>query len=342
MNSPKAWSYLRNANAYTLICAAKPPRSLEPNEVRVRVKACSLNYRDLIALGNKAGRKVDGRIPLSDGAGMVTEVGRDVARWKIGDRVAACFFQTWLSGRFRLEYHQQDLGGTIDGMLAEEVILNQDGLVALPTHLSYREAATLPCAAVTAWQALIERGSLKNEETVLVLGTGGVSIFALQIARALGARVIVTSSQAGKLEQAKQLGAWATIDTTLNPDWDRSVWELTDHQGVDHIIETGGPGTLERSMKSIAAGGQIHLIGVLSGFGPPTASLFPLLARNVTLHGLYVGSRQHFDHLNAFLERHALRPWIDRVFPFDEAPQAFGYLEAANHIGKIVIDGSDA
>jgi NADPH:quinone reductase-like Zn-dependent oxidoreductase len=189
---------------------------------------------------------------------------------------------------------------------------------------------------------LVDRGLLGSGETVLTLGTGGVSIFALQIANALGSKVIVTSSSDEKLAKARSMGAWGTINYVKQPAWDREVWRLTNGKGVDHVVETGGPGTLEKSLNSVAAGGQIALIGVLTGFGPPTSSLFPLLARNVSMHGIYVGSRQHFQTLNHFFDSYKIQPAIDRVFPFDEAAAAFQYLETAQHFGKIVIDGCHA
>ncbi len=338
----KAWIYRRFDSAYRLELIEKPLQPLQKHQVRVAVRAVSLNYRDLIALTNKAGRDVDGRIPASDGSGTVIEIGSAVTDWSVGDRVAGCFFPTWQSGRFDLSCHQHDLGGSLDGMLAEQIVIEESGLVAIPHYLTFAEAATLPCAAVTAWHALFVRGSLASGQTVLVLGTGGVSVFALQLATAIRAKVIVTSSSDEKLEKAMAIGAWAGINYTREPNWDREVWRLTSAKGVDHIVETGGPGTLERSMKSVAAGGQIALIGVLTGFGPPTASLFPLLARNVSLNGIYVGSRAHFQELNRFLEKHEIHPCIDRVFPFEQAASAFQYLEEAKHFGKVVIESVHA
>jgi NADPH:quinone reductase-like Zn-dependent oxidoreductase len=337
MLSSPVWRYKRSDSQYLLSLEERLNDPLQPNQVRIDVHACSLNYRDLIALRNKAGRNVDGRVPLSDGAGIVSEVGAEVEQWAVGDRVAGCFFPLWQDGRFDLKHHQSDLGGTIDGMLAKQTTFDQNGIVEVPAHLSFEQAATLPCAAVTAWHALFERGQLKQGDTVLVLGTGGVSMFGLQLATAAGARVIVTSGSPAKLAKAKQLGACEVIDTSHGSDWSRRVWELTSAQGVDHVIETGGPGTLEQSMKSVAAGGQIHLIGVLSGFGPTSASLFPLLARNVTVHGIYVGSRQHFRNLNQFLAQHTIQPVVDRTFTFEDAFRAFEYLESAQHLGKVVI-----
>ena len=251
--------------------------------------------------------------------------------------MAGAFFRDWLNGPFELRYHGAAGGGSIHGWLREFVALPEHALVPIPEHLSFEEAATLPCAAVTAWQALFTRGDVRVGHTVLALGTGGVSIFALQLARTVGARVIVTSSSDAKLERAKELGAWATINYKTTPEWDKEVWRLTEKRGVDHVVEVGGPGTLGKSMNSVAAGGQIALIGVLTGFGAPDASLFPLVARNARLDGIYVGSRADFEALNNFLTEHRMKPVIDRVFPFARAREAFTCLKSANHFGKIVI-----
>jgi NADPH:quinone reductase-like Zn-dependent oxidoreductase len=306
-------------------------------QVKVRVHAASLNYRDLIAKKNLAGRKVAGVVPLSDGAGEVSAVGPEVSRWRVGDRVAACFFQAWLDGPFDMAYHKSDLGGTIDGMLAEEVILDEDGLVRVPDYLSFEEAACLPCAAVTAWNGLLTRGELKADSSVLVQGTGGVSVFAIQIAAAIGARIIVTSSSDEKLAKAKKLGAAEGINYRRTPDWEQEVWRLTNHRGVDHIVEVGGPRTLEKSLQSLAASGHIALIGVLTGFQPAIVSMFTALAKNARLDGIYVGSRANFEAMIAFFDRRQIRPVIDRAFPFAEAEAAYQHLESGNHFGKVVI-----
>jgi NADPH:quinone reductase-like Zn-dependent oxidoreductase len=334
----RIWQLAPDGNAYRLALTSRPRPTPGPEEVLVRVRAVSLNYRDLINLRNTAGRNVAGRIPTSDGAGEIVALGPNVTSWQPGDRVAACFFPTWSGGRFELRHHQHDLGGTIDGMLAEHVLLSADGLVRLPDYLTFQEAATLPCAAVTAWTALVDRGGLEAGQTVLALGTGGVSTFALQIATAYGARVIITSSSEEKLVKARQLGAWHTINYRTTPDWDKEVWRFTDKRGVDHIMEVGGPETLAKSMQCVAAGGHIALIGVLTGFGAPTASLFPLVARNVQLNGIYVGSRAHFDAMNRFLADKQIHPVIDRVFPFAEAVQAYEYLASGSHLGKVVME----
>ncbi|MCZ2342776.1 MAG: NAD(P)-dependent alcohol dehydrogenase [Bacteroidales bacterium] len=333
----KAYVYRSAGDTYRLAVEERPTPTPGPDQVVVRVRATSLNYRDHITLHNLAKRKVDGRIPLSDGAGEIIAVGTNVTDWKPGDRVAGCFFQTWDGGRFDLSHHKQDLGGSVDGMLAEEVVLRAGGIVRIPDFLSFEEAACLPCAALTAWYSLTTRGGLQPGDTLLTLGTGGVSVFALQFGVALGAKVIITSSDDHKLARARSLGASHTVNYRTHVDWDKEVWNQTNGRGADHIIEVGGPGTLGRSMNAVAAGGTIALIGVLTGFGPPTESLFPLLGRNVSLNGIYVGSRADFEAMNRFLTEKTIRPVMDRVFGFSEAEAAFSHLASGSHFGKVVI-----
>ena len=335
-----SWVFRANQDIYDLKIEAKDsiyPAAMPPKSVLIRVRAVSLNYRDIIAWKKLAGRQVDGRIPTSDGAGEVIAVGDEVTQWKVGDRVAGCFFQTWQSGRFELQHHKNDLGGTLDGMLQETVCLPETGIVRIPNHLNFEQAATLPCAALTAWYALVCRGNLQRGQKVLCLGTGGVSIFALQIALALGAEVFITSSDEAKIIKAKELGATHAINYRTHPQWADEVWKRTKNLGVDHVVEVGGPGTLEQSMKAVAAGGHIALIGVLTGFGAPSTSLFPLLVRNVQLNGIYVGPRDQFIAMNEFLERNQLTPVVDRVFEMQDAPAAFSYLASGQHFGKVVI-----
>lgn len=343
MPTSLAWYYHSSEAAYILVMGQQStpdPGKLEAHDVLVAIEGVSLNYRDVIARKNLAGRKVAGRVPASDGAGTVVAVGRAVQQWKPGDRVAGCFFPRWQSGRFDLSNHQYDLGGNLDGMLRQHVAMHEDAWVRIPSHMKTLEAATLPCAGLTAWYSLLTRGGLKQGETVLVLGTGGVSIFALQIAKQVGARVVITSSDDRKLERARSLGADHCINYKTFPNWSEQVWKWTEGRGVDHVVEVGGPGTLEQSMRSVAGGGHIALIGVLTGFGAPATSLFPLLARNVTLNGIYVGPRDEFVRMNRFLEEHQVTPVIDRVFSMDQAPEAFAYLESGQHFGKVVIQVS--
>jgi NADPH:quinone reductase-like Zn-dependent oxidoreductase len=334
----KAWTIQGHGGVEGLALVEQPQPEPAPGEVLVRVRAVSLNYRDLLALqAQRPGNLPPPLVPCSDGAGEVVAVGAGVSHWKPGDRVAGIFFRDWLAGPFELKYHGGAGGGSIHGWLREFVAVPEAALVPVPVHLSLDEAAALPCAAVTAWQALFTRGALQAGETVLALGTGGVSVFALQLATAAGARVVVTSSSDAKLARARELGAWATVNYRTTPEWDKEVWRLTEKRGVNHVVEVGGPGTLGKSMNSVAAGGQIALIGVLTGFGAPDASLFPVVARNVRLDGIYVGSRADFDALNAFITQHNIHPIIDRTFAFDDARAAFACIESAGHFGKIVI-----
>lgn len=304
-------------------------------QVLVRVRATSLNFRDTaVVSGMYPGQQLP-VIPLSDGAGEVVAVGTGVTRVKVGDRVAGIFFQNWIAGKLTREKIKSALGGAIDGMLAEYVVLNQEGVVLLPDHLSYEEGATLPCAAVTAWQALVHRGGLIAGETVLLLGTGGVSIFALQFAKILGAKVIITSSSDEKLARAKQLGADETINYKTFPNWEERVYELTQQQGVDRVIEVGGAGTLEKSLRSTSVGGRISLIGVLGGAGEVNHT--QILMKSIDVQGIYVGSREMFETMNRAISLHQIKPVIDRVFPLAEVPAAYHYLKSGSHFGKVVI-----
>jgi NADPH:quinone reductase-like Zn-dependent oxidoreductase len=306
-----------------------------PRQVLVKVAACSLNFRDLaIVLGTYRMPVKPNLVPLSDGAGEVIEVGAGVNRVKVGDRVAGCFFQRWIAGPFLADTPLSALGGGIDGMLAQYVVLAEDGVVKLPAHLSFEEGATLPCAAVTAWHALAEHAHIVAGQTVLVQGTGGVSIFALQLARLMGAQVIVTSSSDEKLARAKELGAAHGVNYKAVPDWDKAVVELTGG-GVDHVVEVGGPATLAQSLRAIRVGGKVTMIGVLSG----AAEINPMaiFARRANVQGISVGSAQMFEAMNRAIAASGLRPIIDKVFAFDEAPAAFRHLQSAQHFGKVVI-----
>jgi NADPH:quinone reductase-like Zn-dependent oxidoreductase len=335
----KCYEFAPANDAFELKQTARSEPVAGPGRVIVRVRAVSLNYRDIINLRNKVGRKVGGRIPCSDGAGEVVAIGAGVTKVRVGERVCGLFFQSWQRGRFEMRHHQQDLGGTVDGLLTEYADLSADGVIPFPEHLSFEEAACLPCAALTAWQALFTRGRLQPGDTVLCQGTGGVSLFGVQFAAASGAKVVLTSRSAEKLARGQSLGASILIDTTATPDWDKEVYRLTDKRGVDHVLEVGGGGTLGKSLASVCAGGHVALIGVLTGFGPPTDSLFPAVAKNATISGIYVGSREEFAAMNAFMTQHALRPVIDRVFPFEKAIEAFAHLESGQHFGKVVVAG---
>ncbi|HEY9548742.1 MAG TPA: NAD(P)-dependent alcohol dehydrogenase [Kiloniellaceae bacterium] len=307
-----------------------------PGEVRVRLRANAINYRDLSVVSDPAARGIAlPRIPNSDGAGEVLAVGEGVTEFAAGDRVAGCFFQNWTDGPCTAEAMASALGAEADGVLAEEANLKASGLVTIPDHLSFAEAATLPCAALTAWRALVEVGRLKAGDTVLLLGTGGVSIFALQFASLMGARVIITSSSDEKLARARALGAWQTVNYRSTPDWEKAVLELTGGRGVDLTVEVGGAGTLEKSIAATRIAGTIGFIGVLAG---GQVNPRPIMAKSLTLQGIYVGSRNLFRAMNRAIAASGLRPVIDRRFGFDEAPEAYRAMRAAGHFGKLVIE----
>jgi NADPH:quinone reductase-like Zn-dependent oxidoreductase len=310
----------------------KPARG----QVLVRVRATSLNYRDLLVSDGRYGKVALPLIPLSDGAGEIAAVGEGVTRWKTGDRVAGAFFQGWPSGPFRREMTNTALGGALNGMLTGYVALSADGVVAIPPHLSFAEAATLPCAALTAWQALVTRGNVSADETVLLLGTGGVSIFALQFAKMHGARVIITSGSDEKLARAKKLGADETINYRSTPDWEEEVFRLTDKAGVDQVVEVGGAGTFVKSLRSVTPGGQVHLVGGVSGF-TADVPLTEIIRKLVVVRGIYVGSRAMFEAMTRAITQHQTKPVVDRIFEFADAPAAYQYQQSGKHFGKVVI-----
>jgi NADPH:quinone reductase-like Zn-dependent oxidoreductase len=334
----KAYELQNHSGIDALTLVDRPEPQLNYGQVLIRVKATSLNYRDLLVAEGAYGSGVKyPLIPMSDGAGEVVATGEGVTRVKIGDRVAGIFFQEWIAGSLTRESMKSDLGGGINGMLAEYVVLHQEGLVILPPHLSYIEGATLPCAAVTAWHALVSKGNITEGNSVLLLGTGGVSTFALLFAKLYGARVIITSSSDEKLAQAKRLGADETINYQQTPDWEKKVYELTNRTGVDHVVELGGTGTLPQSLQAVRIGGRVSLIGVLTGRGNVIDPM-PILFKSITLQGIYVGSRKMFEAMNHAIQEYKLQPVIDRVFPFSEAKAAYSYLKSGVHFGKVVIE----
>ncbi|MBD2035619.1 NAD(P)-dependent alcohol dehydrogenase [Leptolyngbya sp. FACHB-321] len=321
--------------ALTLV--ERPNPQPQVGQVLVKMHAASLNYRDLLVIkGAYGSQAIQPIVPLSDGAGEVVAVGSGVNRVQIGDRVAGAFMQTFLAGELTSEKAKSALGGAIDGVLAEYVVFSEQGIVKIPAHLSYEEAATLPCAAVTAWNALVAEGQLKAGDTVLLQGTGGVSLFALQFARMMGATVIITSSSDAKLERAKQLGAAVGINYKTTPHWEEAVWALTDHRGVDHVIEVGGSNTLSQSLRAVRYGGRIALIGVLTGTAGDVQTS-AILHKHVRVQGIYVGSRDLFETMNRAIALHKMQPVIDRTFPFSAAKEAMRYLESGAHFGKVVI-----
>jgi NADPH:quinone reductase-like Zn-dependent oxidoreductase len=307
-----------------------------PGEVLVRIRAASLNFRDLLVVRGHYSRNLPlPLIPLSDGAGEVVAIGPGVTRVQPGDRVAAAFMTGWIDGLPSEEKGRSALGGAIDGVLAESRVFPQEALVKFPDHLSYEEASTLPCAAVTAWHALVFGRGLTPGDTVLVQGTGGVSLFALQFARLAGARVLATSSSDEKLQRTSALGASDGINYRTTPDWDAAARTLTGGVGVDHVVEVGGAGTLGKSLKAVRPGGRISLIGILSGAGD--VNFLPILMKNVQVQGIFVGSVAMFEAMNRAIALHRLRPVVDRVFAFDQAAEALRYLASGAHFGKVVI-----
>lgn len=320
-----------------------PMLQTSPGTVLIKVHAVSLNYRDLLMVRGFYNPKMAlPRIPCSDGAGEVVAVGEGVSRVKVGDRVCGIFMQRWLDGSPTADKSKAALGGDVDGMLTEYALLHQDGVVRFPEHLTYEEAATLPCAGVTAWNALHHAGEPSNPtqagETVVIQGTGGVSIFALQFGKLLGARVIGTSSSEEKLARARSLGLDEGCNYKQRPDWSKWVTETTSGKGADRIIEVGGASTFGQSLRAARVGGTIAQIGVLSGSSTSDpVALTPILHKMLRVQGIYVGSCTMFEEMNAAITKASLRPVVDKVFNFDQAPEAFANMESASHFGKIVV-----
>ncbi len=329
---------IRNGFGFdNLVSAERPQPEPGHGEVLLKMRAASLNFRDILMVkGQYNPRQPLPLIPCSDGVGEVVSVGEGVSRVQPGDRVATLFCQKWRSGAPDKIKLRSTLGGPLDGTLAEYAVLSEHGVVKVPEHLSDVEAATLPCAALTAWSALVTQGHVGAGDTVLVQGTGGVSLFALQFARALGARVIVTSSSDAKLETARKLGSWREINYRENPTWGKTARELTGGTGVDHVVEVGGAGTLQQSLTAIRVGGQISLIGVLAG-NSIELNILPILMQNIRIQGILVGSREGFEAMNRGISQHEIHPVVDRVFPFDEAREALVYMAGGRHMGKVCI-----
>lgn len=314
-----------------------PDLAPKPGEVLVRIRAVSLNFRDYMnVMGIRGITGPIPRVPCSDGAGEVVAVGDGVTNWRPGDRVVSPFMPSWLDGPFNPRHAANALGGAVDGLLRDHALLPAESLLPIPDYLSLEEAATLPCAAVTAWDALVVRGRLARGETVLVLGTGGVSIFALQIAKLSGARVLAISSSEEKCRRLLDLGADAVHNYQADARWDDWVLARTEGAGVDKVVEIGGPETLNRSIKAVRFGGHIALIGVLTGTSGEIQTV-QILRKGIRLDGIYVGSRAMFaDMLRAF-DQARLKPIIDSVFEFDQAHEAFRRIESGAHVGKIVV-----
>lgn len=307
------------------------------DEIVLKMKAVSLNFRDLLMVeGNYNPRMKLPVVPCSDGVGVVSAVGSNVKDWKIGERAMPVFAPGWYDGDPERAHLRGAIGGPADGTLQQYMRLKAVDAVKAPEHLTDEEAATLPCAGVTAWSALVEKGPVKAGEQILTLGTGGVSVFALQFGVMFGAEVVITSGSDDKLARAKELGARHCINYKTQPNWEKEVARITRLRGVDHVIEVGGMGTLERSVKSVRPGGSIYLIGVLAGRSAPV-DLTPVLMQNIRIQGVVVGHRRAFNEMNRAIELHGMRPVVDRVFEFGEAQAAFDYLRSGSHFGKVCI-----
>ncbi len=327
----------KHGTGYLLELTTAPVPAITADQILVRVHATSLNRRDIYILqGRYPGPEFTGRVPLSDGAGEVLAVGNNVTQFKVGDRVAGTFFTNWNGGKFAATALSSARGGAVDGMLSEMIIATEDSLVKIPAHLTFEEAATLPCAGVTAWNGLFKAGNLQKGEYVLLEGTGGVSTFGLLFSAAVGAKPIITSSNDEKLEKARSIGAIGTANYRTNPDWPDEVRKITGGKGVDHVLEVGGEKTMSLAIKSLADGGHIAIIGGLSGFGASIRTT-DLLLRSASASGIYVGSREDFEAMNALIEESKIKPLIDKVFSFEDAPAAYDYMQNASFMGKIVI-----
>lgn len=333
----KAYQITGTDGLDSLQAVSLPDPAPGPGEVLVRIRAVCLNYRDYMnVMGIRGVTGPIPRVPCSDGAGEVVAAGDGVTSWKPGDRVVVPFMPTWLEDGFTQQHASQALGGAVDGLLRELAVIKSESLLPIPGYLSIEEAATLPCAAVTAWDALHTRGGLKAGETVLVLGTGGVSVFALQFAKLAGAVVLATTSSDDKAQQLLALGADAVHNYKTDPAWDKWAIQQTGGLGVDKVIEIGGPETLNLSLKATRFGGHIALIGVLTGTSGDVQTV-QILRKGIRLDGIYVGSKEMFAEMLTAMEKAELRPVIDSTFDFDQAPEAFRRIESGKHFGKIVI-----
>ena len=332
----KVWQVARDWSIDGMELADLPEPTPGPGQVTVRMRAASLNYRDLLTVQGKGGVSKLPLVPFSDGAGEIAAVGAGVTRVAVGDRVCPMFFQSWLDGKVAATSRRYALGGTRAGVLQQIMLLDAEGVSRIPAHLSFQQAATLPCAGLTAWRALFEEASVQPGDTVLVQGTGGVSIFALQFAKLAGASVIVTSSSDAKLERAQALGADHTINYRAVPDWGKAAAEWSGG-GVDHVVEVGGKDTFAQSLEAARVGGTILVIGVLSGFSQQIA-IPTLFGKNLRVIGLSVGSRRMFENMAEAIGRNRMTPVIDRSFAFDAVPDALRLMQQGGHFGKIVVE----
>ena len=333
----RAWQIVSDGGVDALHLAEVETPEPGPGEVRVRMRANSINYRDLTTIEDPVPRKLPfPTVPNSDGAGDVVAVGPGVTEVAVGDRITSCFFADWDAGECSPEAMGSALGGARQGVLAEEVVLPARGVIPIPGELSYEEAACLPCAALTAWHALTQPRPVVAGETVLLLGTGGVSVIAQQFCKAMGVETIVTSSSDGKLARMEGLGANRVINYKKVPDWDLAVQKMTKGRGVDRVVEVGGPGTLQKSIEAVRVGGTIGLIGILTGV---QGQIMPtsIMRKSLTVRGIYVGPRAMFAEMNKAIAHHDLRPLIDQRFAFEDARDAYHTMRSADHFGKLVI-----
>ena len=334
----KVFQLQDNWSIENLTLTERPQPEPGPGQVLLKMKAASLNYRDLVVPQRGYG-KLTGTLPLipiSDGVGEVIAIGEGIGRVAVGDRVCPLMIQSWISGPPTMERLTSTLGGPLDGVMTEYMVLNEQGVVKTSEHLSDEEAAALPCAALTAWSAIVTDGQVKAGDRVLVQGTGGVSLFALQFAKLLGAHVIVTSSSDDKLQRAVNLGADEGLNYVSTPEWGKEVRRMAGADGVDLIVEVGGQKTLPQSLRAIRAGGTINLIGVLSGLNMDV-SLGLIVIRKVRLQGITVGNRDGMEAMMRAISQHAIKPVIDRTFTFEELREALDYLARGLHFGKVCI-----
>jgi NADPH:quinone reductase-like Zn-dependent oxidoreductase len=312
--------------------------SPKAGEVLLKMSAASLNYRDLVTVAGGYGKTVKTPlIPCSDGVGIVVETGSEAKEFAIGARLSPTFFPKWKNGPANASVLPEGLGGAYDGTLCEYMVVREDACVSVPEHLSDVEAASLPCAALTAWSALFEQNSFSSADRLVIQGTGGVALFALLFAKAVGAQVLITSSSNEKLERAKKLGADHTVNYYEMPHWSNEVKKIWG-DGADHVIELGGAQTLEQSIRSVRIGGHISLIGVLSGTNSTSIPLPLILMRNVRIQGVTVGSKAAFERMNTFISKYQIKPIIDQVFAFEDVPKAFKYLGSGKHFGKVCLE----
>jgi len=334
----KAWQIQDQFGLNQLDLVDIPAPKLKSGEVLLKMQAVSLNYRDLVTVEGGYGKTVKTPLtPCSDGVGVVVECGPDTSQFKVGDRLCPSFFPNWKEGPARPGGLPDALGGAYGGTLCEYMAVSETACVRSPDHLTAPQAASLPCAALTAWSALFELTSLRSSDCLVIQGTGGVALFALQFAKAAGASVLITSSSDEKLERAKALGADHLVNYRTQPQWDSAVKKIWPH-GADHVIELGGAQTLEQSIRATRIGGHISLIGVLSGTNTNQIPLPLILMRNICIQGVTVGSRNGFDRMNKFISQHEIVPVVDQTFAFDQAKEAFRHLEKGVHFGKVCVE----